>query len=279
MYMISNAVKSHILSLAVVVVVLLGLAGVASASDKYGGGNSSTSRSGDGNYSITTNSNSRYSSVDVRNNRTGEVSSFRDWNGDGDYRDRNEQMRSTPGRDGNGNNGFFGNTNRGNSGNGTTGSTRPRCVAGGSCGTTVSNNQCGIPVSVSGTYRCASTFAQRTCAAPASVPVATLQAPCVNINDFGTTNVRVVVNPTIVREGSSTVVTWDLGTSRNYHGNCTLTGVGVRGGTINETLTLPSRTGSVTIAEVRGPHQYTLACGTAATMSVSLRVIPSVYES
>ncbi len=79
----------------------------AYASDKYGGGSSTNVSSSDGRTSIRTNTTT--GATDVYNRDTRTTTSYRDYNGDGDTTDPNEQM-STRDSSGNGSSGSSGST-------------------------------------------------------------------------------------------------------------------------------------------------------------------------
>ncbi|MFT5849210.1 MAG: hypothetical protein ACI9H6_000010 [Patiriisocius sp.] len=80
--------------------------------------------------------------------------------------------------------------------------------------------------------------------------------------------------PDIVRVDGSVVIGWDTGT--NHQTNCTLEGAGLPAG-----FTIGSRTGSVTIDPVTGPHRYTLTCGPSAdaTETEVVRIVPIQFET
>lgn len=264
-------IQKSFASVMVLVVCLLIPVGLIEASDKYGGGGSSNV-SGSDRYEVRSYSGSRYGAVDVTDRMTGEVSSYRDWNGDGNYTGRNEQQVSSPSNrsDGGGD----------NSRDTTTGSptTNPfrclfnpsSCVAGpGSSCVANSGTTC-----VSAANYCGQTTAgTRSCSGVCSVSAAPSNSTCTNFPlGPGGGGDGLTVSPLVVRPGDSATVIWDVGPS-NLPANCTLIGAG-----IPNNFQLTGRTGSYLVANVTGPHQYTLRCGTAVTTE-GVRVLPVIYES
>lgn len=84
-----------------------------------------------------------------------------------------------------------------------------------------------------------------------------------------------VINPNIVRIGDDAnddiTISWNTG--QNFPANCTITGPGLPAG-----FTITSPTGTVTISNITGQREYTLACG-SVSVSQTVLVLPSLYES
>jgi hypothetical protein len=84
----------------------------------------------------------------------------------------------------------------------------------------------------------------------------------------------ITLNPSLVRKGNTTVISWDTGVHPAT--NCTITGSSLPDG-----FTLTTQTGSVETLPITGPHRYTLSCGPSpeANQFVDVRVLPTIYES
>lgn len=159
---------------------------------------------------------------------------------------------------------------------------------GGSGGGACDGNECDAPVCVTSTCNTSATnyckvairgtrsscdFSGGFSVAPicrVTAPSAPADTTCVNYPLDQDT--ALVLDPTIVRTGNETTISWDLG-DMNYPPACTLTGHGL------DTFVFKpeDKTGS-TVVTVTGPHQYTLTCGTSEVRK-DIRVLPVLYES